>query len=108
MGLHVIESTRTVVLEKFVFAGTICSYPKFTPVPFREEDIWNGYPEGTNAPYGGAKKMRLVQFQAYRQQYGFNGIFLTPGNLYAPRDNFDLESSDVIPARIRRCLEAKE
>jgi len=108
MGLHVIESARTVGLEKFVCAGTICSYPKFTPVPFREEDIWNGYPEETNAPYGLAKKMLLVQLQAYRQQYGFNGIFLTPVNLYGPRDNFDLESSHVIPALIRKCLEAKE
>src|SRR5258705_8950085 len=108
MGLHVIESARTVGLEKFVCAGTICSYPKFTPVPFREEDIWNGYPEETNAPYGLAKKMLLVQLQAYRQQYGFNGIFLTPVNLYGPRDNFDLERSHVIPALIRKCLEAKE
>lgn len=108
MGLHVIESARIVGLEKFVCAGTICSYPKFTPVPFREEDIWNGYPEETNAPYGLAKKMLLVQLQAYRQQYGFNGIFLTPVNLYGPGDNFDLESSHVIPALIRKCLEAKE
>src|SRR5467141_1322024 len=108
MGLHVIESARTVGLEKFVCAGTICSYPKFTPVPFREEDIWNGYPEETNAPYGLAKKMLLVQLQAYRQQYGFNGIFLTPVNLYGPRDNFDLESSHVIPALIRKCVEAKD
>jgi len=108
MGLHVIESARIVGLEKFVCAGTICSYPKFTPVPFREEDIWNGYPEETNAPYGLAKKMLLAQLQAYREQYGFNGIFLTPVNLYGPRDNFDLESSHVIPALIRKCLEAKE
>src|SRR5467141_1422409 len=108
MGLQVIESARTVGLEKFVCAGTICSYPKFTPVPFREEDIWNGYPEETNAPYGLAKKMLLVQLQAYRKQYGFNGIFLTPVNLYGPRDNFDLESSHVIPALIRKCVEAKQ
>ncbi len=108
MGLHVIEAARIVGLEKFVCAGTICSYPKFTPVPFREEDFWNGYPEETNAPYGLAKKMLLVQLQAYRQQYGMNGIYLTPVNLYGPRDNFDLESSHVIPALIRKCIEAKE
>jgi len=108
MGLHVIEAARAVGLEKFVCAGTICSYPKFTPVPFREEDFWNGYPEETNAPYGLAKKMLLVQLQAYRQQYGMNGIYLTPVNLYGPRDNFDLESSHVIPALIRKCIEAKE
>jgi GDP-L-fucose synthase len=99
MGLNVIV---------FVCAGTICSYPKFTPVPFREEDFWNGYPEETNAPYGLAKKMLLVQLQAYRQQYGMNGIYLTPVNLYGPRDNFDLESSHVIPALIRKCWEAKQ
>ncbi|HEY2460739.1 MAG TPA: GDP-L-fucose synthase [Candidatus Acidoferrum sp.] len=107
MGLNVIEVARTVGVEKFVCAGTICSYPKFTPVPFREEDFWNGYPEETNAPYGLAKKMLLVQLQAYRQQYGMNGIFLTPVNLYGPRDNFDPESSHVIPALIRKCWEAK-
>jgi GDP-L-fucose synthase len=90
-----------------VCAGTICSYPKFTPVPFREEDFWNGYPEETNAPYGLAKKMLLVQLQAYREQYNFNGIYLTPVNLYGPRDNFDLESSHVIPGLIRKCVEAK-
>jgi GDP-L-fucose synthase len=108
MGLHVIEAARVVGLEKFVCAGTICSYPKFTPVPFREEDFWNGYPEETNAPYGLAKKMLLVQLQAYREQYGLNGIYLTPVNLYGPRDNFDLESSHVIPALIRKCWEAKQ
>jgi len=108
MGLNAIEAGRTAGLEKFVCAGTICSYPKFTPVPFREENFWNGYPEETNAPYGLAKKMLLVQLQAYREQYGFNGIYLTPVNLYGPRDNFDLETSHVIPALIRKCLEAKE
>ena len=108
MGLNAIEAGRIAGVEKFVCAGTICSYPKFTPVPFREEDFWNGYPEETNAPYGLAKKMLLVQLQAYRQQYGFKGIYLTPVNLYGPRDNFDLESSHVIPALIRKCWEAKE
>jgi GDP-L-fucose synthase len=106
MGMNMIEAARIAGLEKFVCAGTICSYPKFTPVPFREEDFWNGYPEETNAPYGLAKKMLLVQLQAYREQYGFNGIYLTPVNLYGPRDNFDLETSHVIPALIRKCLEA--
>jgi len=108
MGLNVIEAARVTGIEKFVCAGTICSYPKFTPVPFREKDFWNGYPEETNAPYGLAKKMLLVQLQAYREQYGFNGIYLTPVNLYGPRDNFDLESSHVIPALIRKCIEAKQ
>jgi GDP-L-fucose synthase len=108
MGLHVIEAARTAGIEKFVCAGTICSYPKFTPVPFREENFWDGYPEETNAPYGLAKKMLLVQLQAYRQQYGMNGIYLTPVNLYGPRDNFDLETSHVIPALIRKCWEAKQ
>jgi GDP-L-fucose synthase len=108
MGLNAIEAGRIAGLEKFVCAGTICSYPKFTPVPFREEDFWSGYPEETNAPYGLAKKMLLVQLQAYRQQYGMNGVYLTPVNLYGPRDNFDLESSHVIPALIRKCLEAKQ
>jgi GDP-L-fucose synthase len=107
MGLNLIEAGRIAGIEKFVCAGTICSYPKFTPVPFREEDFWNGYPEETNAPYGIAKKMLLVQLQAYRQQYGFNGIYLTPVNLYGPRDNFDLQTSHVIPALIRKCIEAK-
>jgi GDP-L-fucose synthase len=95
-------------MEKFVAIGTVCAYPKFTPVPFKEEDLWNGYPEETNAPYGLAKKMLLVQSQAYRQQYGFNSIFLLPTNLYGPGDNFDVESSHVIPALIRKCIEAKE
>ena len=107
MGLNAIEVGRLVGLEKFVCAGTICSYPKFTPVPFREEDFWNGYPEETNAPYGLAKKALLVQLQAYRQQYGMNGIYLTPVNLYGPRDNFDPNSSHVIPALIRKCVDAK-
>ena len=108
MGLNVIEVARIAGIEKFVCAGTICSYPKFTPVPFREENFWNGYPEETNAPYGLAKKMLLVQLQAYREQYGFKGIYLAPVNLYGPRDNFDLESSHVIPALIRKCWEAKQ
>jgi GDP-L-fucose synthase len=108
MGINAIEAGRIAGVEKFVCAGTICSYPKFTPVPFREENFWDGYPEETNAPYGLAKKMLLVQMQAYRQQYGFNGIYLTPVNLYGPRDNFDPESSHVIPALIRKCLEAKQ
>jgi GDP-L-fucose synthase len=108
MGLNTIEAARIAEIEKFVCAGTICSYPKFTPVPFREENFWDGYPEETNAPYGLAKKMLLVQLQAYRQQYGINGIYLTPVNLYGPRDNFDLETSHVIPALIRKCWEAKQ
>src|SRR6202162_3067661 len=108
MGLNAIEAGRIAGVEKFVCAGTICSYPKFTPVPFREENFWDGYPEETNAPYGLAKKMLLVQLQAYREQYGFNGIYLTPVNLYGPRDNFDLETSHVIPALIRKCIEAKQ
>jgi GDP-L-fucose synthase len=108
MGLNVIEAARIAGIEKFVCAGTICSYPKFTPVPFREENFWDGYPEETNAPYGLAKKMLLVQLQAYREQYGLRGIYLTPVNLYGPRDNFDLESSHVIPALIRKCWEAKQ
>ncbi|MCX7934446.1 MAG: GDP-L-fucose synthase [Planctomycetota bacterium] len=108
MGLQVIEEARLAKVEKFVAIGTICSYPKFTPVPFREADLWNGYPEETNAAYGLAKKMMLVQLQAYRQQYGFCGIYLLPVNLYGPGDNFDLETSHVIPALIRKCVEAKE
>jgi GDP-L-fucose synthase len=108
MGLHVIEAARVAGVEKFVCVGTVCSYPKVTPVPFREENFWNGYPEETNAPYGLAKKMLLVQVQAYRQQYGMNGIYLTPVNLYGPRDNFDQETSHVIPALIRKCWEAKQ
>jgi GDP-L-fucose synthase len=108
MGINAIDAGRIAGVEKFVCAGTICSYPKFTPVPFREDDFWSGYPEETNAPYGLAKKMLLVQLQAYRDQYGFQGIYLTPVNLYGPRDNFDLESSHVIPALIRKFLEAKQ
>ena len=108
MGVQLIEEARLRGVEKFVALGTICAYPKFTPVPFREERLWDGYPEETNAPYGLAKKMLLVQSQAYRQQYGFNAIFLLPVNLYGPGDNFDLETSHVIPALIRKCVEAKE
>jgi GDP-L-fucose synthase len=108
MGLNVIEAARTAGVEKVVCLGTICSYPKLTAVPFREENFWDGYPEETNAPYGLAKKMLLVQLQAYREQYGMNGIYLTPVNLYGPRDNFDLEISHVIPALIRKCWEAKQ
>lgn len=108
MGIHLIEAARIVGVPKTVLCGTICSYPKFATVPFREEDIWDGYPEETNAPYGLAKKMLLVQSQAYREQYGFNSIFLLPVNLYGPRDNFDPVTSHVIPALIRKCLEAKE
>ena len=107
MGIQAIEVARLAGIAKFVCAGTICSYPKYTPVPFREESLWDGYPEETNAPYGLAKKMLLVQLQAYRQQYGMKGIYLTPVNLYGPRDNFDLQSSHVIPALIRKCLDAK-
>ncbi len=108
MGVQLIEEARIREIEKFTAIGTICAYPKHTPVPFKEDDLWNGYPEETNAPYGLAKKMMLVQTQAYRQQYGFNGIFLLPVNLYGPRDNFNLYSSHVIPALIRKCLEAKD
>src|SRR5713101_9434632 len=107
MGAQLMEVGRQASLDKFVAIGTICAYPKFTPLPFKEEDLWNGYPEETNAPYGLAKKMLLVQSQAYRQQYGFNSIVLFPVNLYGPRDNFDLQTSHVIPALIRKCLEAK-
>jgi len=106
MGIQLIEAARRHGVEKTVVLGTICAYPKFTPVPFREEDLWNGYPEETNAPYGLAKKMMLVQCQAYREQYGMNAVFLLPVNLYGPRDNFDLQSSHVIPALIRKCVEA--
>jgi GDP-L-fucose synthase len=106
MGVQMMEMGRRASIEKFVAIGTICAYPKFTPVPFKEEDLWNGYPEETNAPYGLAKKMLLVQAQAYRQQYGFNAIYLLPVNLYGPRDNFDLESSHVIPALIQKCVDA--
>ena len=108
MGAQLIEHARLYGVEKFVAIGTICSYPKFTPVPFKESDLWNGYPEETNAPYGLAKKMMLVQSQAYREQYGFNSIFLLPVNMYGPGDNFDLETSHVIPAIIRKCLDAVE
>jgi GDP-L-fucose synthase len=106
MGIQLIEGARRHGVEKTVVLGTICAYPKFTPVPFREEELWNGYPEETNAPYGIAKKALLVQCQAYREQYGMNAIFLLPVNLYGPGDNFDPESSHVIPALIRKCTEA--
>lgn len=108
MGVQLMEQSRLVGVEKFVAIGTICSYPKFAAIPFQESDLWNGYPEETNAPYGLAKKMMLVQSQAYRQQYGFNSIFLLPVNLYGPEDNFNLETSHVIPAIIRKCWEAIE
>jgi GDP-L-fucose synthase len=108
MGSQLIEVGRQRHLKKFIAIGTICAYPKFAPIPFKEDDIWAGYPEETNAPYGLAKKMMLVQSQAYRQQYGFNSIVLFPVNLYGPRDNFDLETSHVIPALIRKCAEAQE
>src|SRR5712691_4660904 len=107
MGLHSIEAARIAGIEKVVCAGTICSYPKFTPVPFREEDFWNGYPEETNAPYGLAKKMLLVQAESYRKQYGFNAIYLIPVNLYGPRDHFDPEDAHVIPALIVKFFDAK-
>jgi GDP-L-fucose synthase len=108
MGVQLLHESWRVRVDKFVAIGTVCAYPKFTPIPFREEDLWNGYPEETNAPYGLAKKMLLVQSQAYRQQYGYNSIFLLPVNLYGPGDNFDPESSHVIPALIRKCLEAAQ
>jgi GDP-L-fucose synthase len=108
MGVQLIEQARLSKVEKFVALGTVCAYPKFTPTPFKEDDLWNGYPEETNAPYGLAKKMMLVQSQSYRQQYGYNSIFLLPANLYGPGDNFDPESSHVIPALIRKCVEARE
>ncbi len=107
MGMHMIEEGRRRGIEKFVQVGTVCSYPKFTPVPFSEEDLWNGYPEETNAPYGIAKKSLLVMLQAYREQYGLNGIYLMSVNLYGPGDNFDPETSHVIPALIRKCEEAR-
>lgn len=107
MGTQLIEQSRLHGVKKFVAIGTVCAYPKFTPVPFKEDDLWNGYPEETNAPYGLAKKMMLVQSQAYRDQYGFNSIFILPANLYGPGDNFDLETSHVIPALIRKCVEAR-
>jgi GDP-L-fucose synthase len=108
MGILLMEHARRAGVEKFVVVGTICSYPKFAPIPFREDDLWNGYPEETNAPYGLAKKMLLVQGQAYRTQYGFNAVHLLPVNLYGPGDNCDLETSHVIPALIRKCVEARE
>jgi GDP-L-fucose synthase len=107
MGIQLMEYARLYNVQKFVALGTVCAYPKITPLPFQEDDLWNGYPEETNAPYGLAKKMLLVQAQAYRQQYNFNAIYLLPVNLYGPRDNFDLDSSHVIPAMIRKCIEAK-
>ncbi len=106
VGVQMMDFGRQVGIEKFIVLGTICAYPKFTPVPFKEEDLWNGYPEETNAPYGLAKKMLLVQAQAYREQYGFNAIYLLPVNLYGPGDNFDPKSSHVIPALIRKCIDA--
>jgi GDP-L-fucose synthase len=108
MGTQLIHAAYQAQVSKFVCVGTICAYPKFTPVPFKEEDLWNGYPEETNAPYGVAKKALLVQLQAYRQQYGFNGIYVLPVNLYGPRDNFDPKSSHVIPALIRKVHEAQQ
>jgi len=107
MGVQLMHKAWQKGIKKFVAIGTVCAYPKFTPVPFKEDDIWNGYPEETNAPYGLAKKMLLVQSQAYREQYGFNSIFLLPVNLYGPGDNFNLRSSHVIPALIRKCIEAE-
>ena len=108
MGIHLIHEAWRAGVDKVVVVGTVCSYPKFTEVPFREDDIWNGYPEETNAPYGLAKKMLLVQAQAYRQEYGFDTAFVIPTNLYGPGDNFDYETSHVIPAIIRKCIEAEE
>lgn len=108
MGIQLIERARRSGVEKLVCLGTVCAYPKHTPVPFREESLWDGYPEETNAPYGLAKKMLLVQLQAYRDEYGFNGIYLLPANLYGPRDNFDLQTSHVIPAMVRKFIEAAE
>jgi|SRR3989339_848109 len=106
MGVNLMEEARIAGVKKFVALGTICAYPKFTPIPFKEDDLWNGYPEETNAPYGLAKKMLLVQAQAYRKQYNFNAIYLLPVNLYGPQDNFNPNSSHVIPALIRKCIEA--
>jgi GDP-L-fucose synthase len=108
MGIELMEQARHHDVAKFVQVGTVCAYPKFAPIPFSEDDLWNGYPEETNAPYGLAKKMLLVQAQAYREQYGFNGIYLLPVNLYGPGDNIDLHNSHVIPALIRKCLEARD
>jgi GDP-L-fucose synthase len=108
MGLQLLEEARLAGVDKVVLTGTICAYPKFAPIPFKEDDLWNGYPEETNAPYGIAKKLLLVQSQAYRAQYGFNSVVLFPVNLYGPRDNFDLTTSHVIPAMIRKCVTARE
>lgn len=108
MGVQLMEQARLHPVKKFIAVGTVCAYPKFTPIPFSETDLWNGYPEETNAPYGLAKKMLLVQAQAYRTQYGFNAIYLLPTNLYGPYDNFDPHSSHVIPALIKKCIEARE
>ena len=108
MGIQLVESARLFGITKFICIGTVCSYPKYTPIPFSEDDLWGGYPEETNAPYGLAKKMLLVQLQAYRKEYGFHGIYLLPANLYGPGDNFDLERSHVIPAIVRRCVEAQK
>ena len=108
MGIEMMEQGRTSGVEKYVQVGTVCAYPKFAPIPFSEDDLWGGYPEETNAPYGLAKKMLLVQAQAYRQQYGFDAIYLLPVNLYGPGDNFDPQSSHVIPALIRKCIEARD
>lgn len=108
MGVQLIEEARLAGVDKVVAIGTICAYPKFTPIPFHEENLWDGYPEETNAPYGLAKKMLLVQAQAYREQYGFNAVYLLPVNLYGPGDNFDPDTSHVIPALIRKCVEARE
>ena len=108
MGVQLMHESHARKVGKFVAVGTVCAYPKFTPIPFKEDDLWNGYPEETNAPYGLAKKMLLVQAQSYRQQYGFNAIYLLPANLYGPGDNFDLENSHVIPAMIRKFVEARE
>lgn len=107
MGIQLMEASRKEGVDKFVTIGTICAYPKYSPVPFKEENLWEGYPEETNAPYGIAKKMLLVQAQSYRQEYGFNAIYLLPVNLYGPGDNFGLETSHVIPALIRKCIEAQ-
>ncbi len=106
MGIQLIEESRLAAVQRFVCVGTVCAYPKHAPAPFREEDLWNGYPEETNAPYGLAKKMLLVQLQAYRQQYGFDGVYLLPVNLYGPHDNFDERTSHVIPALVKKCCEA--
>jgi GDP-L-fucose synthase len=108
MGIELMEQARRNGVQKFVQVGTVCAYPKFTPVPFSEDNLWDGYPEETNAPYGVAKKALLVQAQAYREQYGFDAIYLLPANLYGPGDNFDLHSSHVIPALIRKCVEARD